>query len=339
MKKILLFILLATASAQAWPFNKKPKYVGVGPTLQEQQSIEANQKLEKAKADQMQRIKEMRNKILAREPYSADVLYSKEKDALANFHYSLNQYEQYLADSIKAGESADKRKEIEREILESKKSSDLECPRKQIKELQDALAKKENEDSWHDKSFQSEKSAVTFLNQLANEAQAKWDSEVNAQKARLQKTAQADADYEDRKKLSNEERLAIYKTNGAAEQNDYLRSLTPERRVLQERIIADIANKLKSVGYEVQEKNNAELRASVAAIAASQRAKEDSHSLSRMASAMEQQATAAEQSVFNSRFNSLTAPSLPSDSSSSSKVEYSRTILPSGQTISTTTWK
>jgi len=339
MKKFLLFILVATATAQAWPFQKKPRYTGVEIAEQEKHANDVRVQQEKARADQMQRIKEMRNKILAKEPYSADVLYSKERDAIANFHYSLAQYEQYLADSIKAGESDDKRKEIEKEILEAKNSSDLECPRKQIKELQDALAKKENEDSWHDRSFQSEKGTITFLNQLANEAQAKWDSEVNAKKAMVQKTAQADADYEDRKKLSNEERLAIYKTNGAAEQNDYLRSLTPERRVLQERIIADIADKLKSVRYEVQEKNNAELRASVAAIAASQRAKEDSHSLSRMASAMEQQATSAEQAVFNSRFNSLTAPSLPSDSSSSSKVEYSRTILPSGQTISTTTWK
>ena len=343
MNKFLLFILVATASAQAWPFHKKPKYVGVGPTLEEQKAIEANRQWEKAKADQMQRIKEMRNKILAREPYSADVLYSKEKDAIANYHYSLDQYEQYLADRIKAAESDDKRKEIERQILAAQNSSDLECPRKQIKELQDALAKKENDDSWHDSSFQSEKQTIALLNHLADSAQAKWDREANEVKAKIQfkadRLAKAKASYETRKHLTAEQRNQIYLTNNNAYWDDWYATATPEAIEAEDSRREAIHQKLMSNLDEMKSKHRAELYAIDAEIAADRRAKENAQSLSRMASAMEKQAIAADQAVFESRFNSPAAPSLPSDTYSGSKVEYSRTILPGGQTISTTTWK
>lgn len=349
MKKFLLFILVATASAQAWPFHKKPKYVGVGPTLEEQKAIEANQQWEKAKANQWERIKGLRQQLLESDPISEIEITKKERLAtgelcfLGEHPISLDEYENWLGQEVNKMKASKARdailRDVEKAIFEAKNEKSLEPAIQRIDALKKELSAEETPVSWRDSNFRIKKGQVDRLITQLNLTQEMLRKEANEAKVKADKIAQADADYEDRKKLSNEERLAIYKTNGAAEQNDYLRSLTPERRVLQERIIADIADKLKSVRYEVQEKNNAELRASVAAIAASQRAKEDSHSLSRMASAMEQQATSAEQAVFNSRFNSLTAPSLPSDSSSSSKVEYSRTILPSGQTISTTTWK
>jgi hypothetical protein len=343
MKNFLLFILVATASAQAWPFHKKPKYVGVGPTLEEQKATEANQQWEKAKADQMQRIKEMRNKILAREPRRADLLYFKEKNALANFHYSLEEYEKFLSDEIKSYERHDLNEKITKEILEAKNTSDLERPRKQIKELQDALAKKENEDSWHDTSFQSEKQTLAFLNHLADSAQAKWDREANEVKAKIQfkadRLAKAKASYETRKHLTAEQRNQIYLTNNNAYWDDWYATATPEAIAAEDARGEEIHRSLMSKLHETKRKHEAELYAIDADIAATRRAKENSDSLSRMASAMEKQAIAAEQAVFDSSLNSRTAPSLPSDTYSGSKVEYSRTILPSGQTISTTTWK
>ena len=341
MKKFLLFILVATASAQAWPFHKKPKYVGDGPTLQEQQAIEANQKCEKAKADQWNRIKVLRNELLESSPFMEIEITKKERLATGEICFSgekpisLDEYERWLAAEV--GEMKSRHAwqailgEIRKTIFEARDEKALEVAVQRIDTLKKELSAQEGPTSWREPNFRRKKEDLNGLAQNVLTARVI----VGPIEAKNKKIAQENADYEARMKLSEEERQAIYKTTGAAEQIDYLRSLSPDKKAVVERRIAEIAARTESVLYESQQKTYANL----ADIAASQREKENSQSLSRMASAMEKQAIAAEQAVFDSRLNSRTAPSLPSDTYSSSKVEYSRTILPSGQTISTTTWK
>lgn len=352
MKKFLLFILVATASAQAWPFHKKPRYTAQEIAQQEQHAQDVRALQEKDRADQWERIKLLREQVLKSSPVM-EMIVLREEQIATGTHYSssypgspapdLNKYEAFLLSKVNEINARDAwwkiKGDIKHAIAEAKTEADLENPAKSIAAVKRQLAKQEASDSWHDQSFKAKKEDTDQLLTELSYTQERLKKKAYEEKVKADKIAQADADYDARKKLSEEERQAIYKTNGVAERNDYLRSLSPEAREREERRIADINNKFRSEHEERTLQRMALINAAYPPSHESPSAIDASHSLSRMASAMEKQAIAAEQAVFDSRLNSRTAPSLPSDTYSSSKVEYSRTILPSGQTISTTTWK
>jgi hypothetical protein len=260
MKKFLLFILVATASAQAWPFHKKPKYVGVGPTLEEQKATEANQQWEKAKADQWERIKGLRQQLLESDPISEIEITKKERLAtgelcfLGEHPISLDEYENWLGQEVNKMKASKARdailRDVEKAIFEAKNEKSLEPAIQRIDALKKELSAEETPVSWRDSNFRIKKGQVDRLITQLNLTQEMLRKDANEAKVKADKIAQADVDYEARKKLSEEERQAIYKTNGAAQQNDFLRSLSPEKREEVERYHAEIAARLASVVHQ-----------------------------------------------------------------------------------------
>lgn len=260
MKKFLLFILVATASAQAWPFHKKPKYTAQEIAQQEQHAQDVRALQEKDRADQWERIKVLREQVLKSSPVMEAYVLQQEQIATGT-HYSsgypgspapdLNKYETYLLEKvneINAREAWWKIKgDIKHAISEAKSEADLENPAKRIAAIKKQLAKQEAPDSWHDQSFKAKKEDADQLLADLNYTQERLKKEAYEEKLKADKIAQADIDYEARKKLSEEERQAIYKTNGVAQQNDFLRSLSPEKREEVERYYAEISARLASV--------------------------------------------------------------------------------------------
>ena len=120
-------------------------------------------------------------------------------------------------------------RDVEKAIFEAKNEKSLEPAIQRIDALKKELSAEETPVSWRDSNFRIKKGQVDRLITQLNLTQEMLRKDANEAKVKADKIAQADVDYEARKKLSEEERQAIYKTNGAAQQNDFLRSLSQRR--------------------------------------------------------------------------------------------------------------
>jgi hypothetical protein len=344
MKKFLLFILVATSSAQAWPFHKKPRYSAQEIAQQEQHARDVQAMQEKDRANQWERIKGLREQVLKSSPIMEAYVLQQEQIATGT-HYSsgypgspapdLNKYETYLLEKVNEINARDAwwkiKGDVKKAIEGAKTEADLENPAKTIAAIKKQLTKQEAPDSWHDQSIKGKKEDADQLLAELTFTQERLKKAAYEEKVKADKIAQADADYEARKKLSEEERQAIYKTNGAAQQNDFLRSLSPEKREEVERYYAEIAARLASVVHE----NRAEI--------------DFSASRAGSASAGPIFTPADIDRIVNERvatFNSIKSdprPLQPVDpnvqwAASPSKVDYSIITLPSGETTSVLTY-
>ena len=131
MKKFLLFILVANATAQAWPFHKKPKYAGVEVDEQKQAALTA----------QRVRIEALKQELLARMPGIISLIQLSEHRFVNNPDIE----EEFYLDFHQSAIFDAKNKEVIKQVLLAKTPSQREAASKSVDELAALLDQQKKE--------------------------------------------------------------------------------------------------------------------------------------------------------------------------------------------------